>query len=325
MYSKTKTVLARETIDKIMHKAELGEVRDFSPLGDGMFNAVYNVVTDREYVLKVAPLNDIPVMTYEMDMLKTEVYWYNKIAETTTIKTPEIYYFDNSHDIINADWFVMEKLGGVHRNKIDLPKDEIITETARMIAEIHNVCGEKFGYVQNGLYDNWYLAYRSMVVNMLGDLKRVGKHSRRGEKLLNYVDKYKNILAKAPCTMVNYDLWDSNVLCCRVGEKVEFSWIDPERSMWGDPVLDFLCLENFTSPIDKKSLSIKVHNEYCDIKIEPTNDVKIRFAFALGLMGLIQETEKFYRFKLFGEGWNFDVTSSRFCYNAAFKVLKNGR
>ena len=35
-----------------------------------------------------------------------------------------------------------------------------------MVAQIHNVSGTGYGYVQNGLYENWADAYISMIENL---------------------------------------------------------------------------------------------------------------------------------------------------------------
>ena len=95
-------------------------------------------------------------------------------------------------------------------------------------------------------------AYISMIENLLADARRMGKTSRRGQRLLAYARQYRAVLAAAPCVMVNFDLWSSNILCHTVDGQTRFAWIDPERSLWGDPVLDFLPLESFTAPLDKR-------------------------------------------------------------------------
>ena len=123
---------------------------------------------------------------------------------------------------------------------------------------------------------------------------------------------------------MNYDLWDANIICKNTadGEPL-FSIIDPERSMWGDPVFDFICLENFTAPLEKKSKSIEYYNRLSDVKIEINRETKIRYAFAQGLMALIQETEKYYRFRPVDKGWIIDTLSANVMYKSAFKVLSD--
>ena len=325
MISKTKYLLDDNTIKAMFKKAKIDGITKIAPLGAGEFNAVYEVVADKNYVLKIAPEADMPVLTYEKDMMNTELYWYEMIRENTDIRVPIIYYQDFSKELIPTDWFIMEKLEGKQRNEINIDKSVITEKTAKMVAQIHNIHNDKFGYIQNGLYDNWYEALSSIITNLLTDAQRVGKSSKNGEKLLKYAQKYKEILMNVPCCMINYDLWDANVLCTfNENGEVCFSWIDPERSFWGDRIFDFVCLENPIELITKKTESIKYYNYVSKSPIEFNREIEIRFAFALGLLALIQEVEKYYRYTPKNFGWWRNIAGQTTYYQKTFKVLKNG-
>lgn len=325
MQSKTKYLLTDETIKELFKKAGVDKITKIAPLGAGEFNAVYEVNADRSYVLKIAPNSNTPVLTYEKDMIKAELYWYDRIREKTNISVPVIYYRDFSKDLIQADWFIMEKLDGKQRNKAEIDRDVVTEKTAKMVAEIHGIHNDKFGYIQNQLYDNWYEALCSMIKNLLHDAERAGKRSKNGERLLKYAHKYKDILISVPCSMVNYDLWDPNILCTKSENgDVNFSWIDPERSFWGDRIFDFLCLENPIARIGEKTESIKYYNEVSKTPLKLNRELEIRFAFAFGLIALIQEVEKYYRYTPQNFGWWRNIAGQITYYNRAFGVLKNG-
>lgn len=325
MVSKTKYLLDDKTIKAMCKKAGIENIKSIAPLGAGEFNAVYEITADKAYVLKIAPKNDTPVMTYEKDMMQTEVYWYDVIRNNTSIKVPDVYYTDFSKTLIKSDWFIMEKLEGRQRNEIKMDKDELNKKTAHMVAEIHYIKNDRFGYVQNGLYDNWYDALSNMIKNLLLDARKMNRKSKRGEKLLSYTEKYKNILKKVPCSMVNYDIWDPNVICREHNNgEIEFQWIDPERSFWGDSIFDFICLDSIFGSLNLKKTSIKNYNEKADIPVEINRETEIRFAFAMGLLGLIQEVEKYYRYTPRNFGWWRNIGGSKFYYTEAFRVLKNG-
>lgn len=325
MISKTKYLLSDDIIRSMFKKAGIDKITKIAPLGDGEFNAVYEVTADKNYVLKIAPNAKTPILTYEKDMMKAELYWYGIIRENTDIRVPVVYYRDFSKELIQADWFIMEKLEGKQRNKTDIDKRLITEKTAKMVAQIHNIHNDKFGYIQNELFDNWYEALYSIIKNLLNDAKKAGKKSKNGERLLKYSQKYKEILINVPCSMINYDLWDANVLCTK-NEKGEtdFSWIDPERSFWGDRIFDFLCLENPMALITEKTESIKYYNTVSHTPIKLNKEIEIRFAFALGLIALIQEVEKYYRYTPRNFGWWRNIAGHITYYNRAFKVLKNG-
>lgn len=327
MQSKTKFLLDDITIKMLFKKAGIDGVKSISPLGDGMYNAVYEVVADKPYVLKIAPKKDVAVLTYESSMMKSEVYWYSVMREKTDIRVPDVYYFDFSCELIPTEWFVMEKMEGQTRGNFkmtDEEKADVNAKTAQMVSKMHSVRNDKFGYIQNGLYDNWYLALRSMVSNLLNDLKRVNKHSKRGEKLLSYIDEYKDVFEKAECCMVNFDIWDPNIMCTRENGEVQYAWIDPERCFWGDRIVDFICLETMNDLEDKKE-SLEAYNKVAEFPIEVNRETKIRYAAAQGLMALIMETEKYYRYRPYNQGWWVDTVTPSFMYPKAFGVFKNGK
>lgn len=179
MKSKTKTLPTDAVLRDMLEQAGIDSAGvQFRLLGDGMFNAVFAAETNPPVVLKIAPRPQVPVMTYERDMLATELYWYDQIRQHTDIRVPKILYSDPAGNLCGAPWVVMERLPGVHRDKCPLSNAEKHRRTAEMVAQIHNVPGTGYGYVQNGLYENWADAYISMIENLLADARRMGKTSR---------------------------------------------------------------------------------------------------------------------------------------------------
>ncbi len=326
MLSKTKFLLDDETIKKLFRKAGIEEVKSVAALGAGEYNAVYEVVADKAYVLKVAPADTSPVLTYEKDMIKSEVYWYSVLHDKTDILVPEVFYSDFSRELVPAGWFIMEKMPGLQHDKIPMSPEEKENkeyEKAKMVAQIHKIHNDKFGYIQNELYDNWYLALRSMVENLVADCARKGKKTRRGEKFLGYIDIYREVFEKAECCMVNFDIWDKNIICNREKGQIKCAWIDPERSFWGDRILDFICLDMFAQLEDKKR-ALEGYNAFAELPIEPGKEERIRYAVAQALMALLMETEKYYRYSPTYLGWWRNILVSAVLFRRAFKVFKNG-
>lgn len=324
MISRTKYKIDNATIEKLFQAAGTGQITEITPLGAGEYNAVFTVKEgEKEYVLKIAPKSNIPVLTYEKDMMVSEVFWYSQMKAHTQITVPQIYYSDFGKKLIPTNYFIMEKLSGRQMDQMEFSEEERTSSTAemaRMAAQIHKIKNDKFGYIQNELYDNWYLAIRGMVQAAIKDCRRKGKGSRRGKKLLAYIDKYKNILEKAECSMVNFDIWAPNILCQREDSEIKYSWIDPERSFWGDRIADFVCLEVMTPLADKK-ISLKAYNEVSDRPVLATKEEKIRWAVAQAYLALIMETEKYYRYSLFHYGWWRNVSGADKFFIEACNVL----
>lgn len=326
MKSRTKYNTDSQTIEKLFDSAGIRGAWDISPLGAGEYNAVFSAKAGgREYAIKISPKSDTAVLTYEKNIMASEVYWYEKIREHTSITVPKIYHAGFDESIIPAKFIIMEKFAGQQPGKMeisDAEKDQKISEMAKMAAQIHKVKNDKFGYIQNTLYDDWYHAIRSMAVSILNDCAVKRRKSKRGETLIKYVDKYKTVLEKAECCMVNFDLWPSNILCSRENEEVTYAWIDPERGFWGDRIADFVCLEVMT-PLEDKTRSLSAYNSAADKPVVVTEEEKIRYAVALGYLGLIMEAEKYFRYTPLYYGWWRNVFASKMFFKKAFDVLEN--
>ncbi|MGN0529157.1 MAG: phosphotransferase family protein [Eubacterium sp.] len=321
MISRTKPELKTDEIQNMFNAAALGKVLKAEKLGDGEYNAVYDVVTDMgKYVLKVSPLDKTGILTYEQDMMRVEVFWYAQIRTHTKICVPYVYFKDFSHTVYPSDYFIMERMEGEQLNSADLTteeKAECEREIARMTAQMHKVTNNKYGYIQNTLFDCWYDALRNMIENLIDDAKRAGKASKRGQKL----EKCRDILNTVPCVMVNADLWYGNILCVKNGGKFKLILIDPERSFWGDPIFDFVNLD-FARMLNKKTRTLEAYNSSAKVPIKCTRDEMIRFALSLGYLALVMETEKYYRYSPKHFGWWRNIFSSKFLYDNAFKILK---
>lgn len=327
MVSKTKYQIDHPSIQRLFQKAGIPDVTEIAPLGDGEYNAVFSVQAGaKTYALKIAPMDDIPILTYEKDMMASEVYWYQQMQAHSPISVPEIYFQDFSRELIPTNYFIMEKLDGQPLNQLkrsEAEKEASAAATAKMVAQMHKIKNTKFGYIQNQLYDDWYQAIRAMVGAVLADCARMGRRSKRGEKLLAYIDQNKEVLARAECCMVNFDVWEPNIIAKREGENIHYSWIDPERSYWGDPIVDFVCLE-MMQKLPEKKISLAAYNAESDHPIQGTQDEIIRYAVAQGYLGVIMEVERYFRYTWHHFGWWRNVGASTWLFRSAFGVLKNG-
>lgn len=324
MVSKTKYAVSQDTIRALFHDAGLEPVASIAPLGAGEFNAVFAVTAGgREYALKIAPTDDAPILAYEKGMMRAEVFWYEQMRAHTSIRVPEVYVTDFSRKRIPTDYFIMEKLPGKTLDQMGFSKTEkqrAAAEVAKMTAQLHKIKSDQFGYVQSGLYESWYLAIRASVEALLGDCRKKSRRSRCGERLLRMIDRYRATLEKAECCMVSFDIWDPNIVCIPEGDGIQYAWIDPERSFWGDRILDFVCLE-MMKPLAGKEATLAAYNAVAEQPILATEEEKIRYAIAEGYLGLIMETEKLYRYTPHHFGWWRNVAASAILYRSAFGAL----
>lgn len=330
MKSRTKFPVTHDDVKRLFAAAGMGDAVSSAPLGAGEYNTVMSVKTDngKEYALKIAPSPEAEILAYEKGMMQAEIYWYDTMRKHTSIRVPEVYYCDFTRKLLPADWFIMEKLSGAHPSPSKMNDDEKRRYTermAQMAAELHKIKNDRFGYIQGELYDSWYEAIRAMTVTLISECEAKGRRTTRGERLLGYIDRYKDVLARAECCMVNYDIWAPNIIVSSSPDGyAEYQWIDPERSFWGDRMADFICLE-LTKPLKEKTASIAAYNEVADIPVKCTREEEIRWAVMCAYMGLLQETEKYYRYTPLMAGWWRNVISGGLLsYRMGFAALERG-
>jgi len=326
MRSKTKLELAPATIVKLFAKAGIDGAEKIAPLGAGEYNSVYSVEAGgKAYAIKIAPTAAAKILTYEQQMMAQEVYYYSLMAEQAGIRVPEIYHVDFSRTEIPAEFFIMERLPGKQLDQAGLSdpqKAEADQKLAEMVAKMHAVKGDQFGYRQNGLHANWHLALRAMVANLIADGRRLGWRTRRGEKLLAYVDRHQRILEKVECSLINFDIWPANIFCELVDEELRLAWIDPERCLWGDRLADFVPLDFMNMTLDQKTATLQAYNRASAEPIVVGDEERIRFALMLGYLALIMEVEKYARYSLFHYGYWRNLTVTRMLYSACFEQLE---
>ncbi|MBR5932368.1 MAG: phosphotransferase [Treponema sp.] len=323
--SKTKYDATEAEIKELFSFHKIGNVTETAALGNGEFNSAYKVTCDNgiSYVLKIAPPEDAKVLTYENNMMKSEVFWYSKMHEKTDILCPKVYVSDFSKNIIKSNCFIMELMKGKPVWEMGLSEkefDEVQKQKITMLTKIHKITNDGFGYIQTGLYASWYEALKNMALNLVADCKKLGYDTPYGEKFVSLIDKYKNILNGAPCRMVNFDLWDSNVLYN--GETKKICWIDPERGFWGDPVADFITLgPGPREPLSAKQKELDIYNETAQEKILLTHETEIRYELAVCYLSLIEEVEKYVRYEPDNPTYIRNAVDSKEMFEMAFKFL----
>lgn len=324
MKSKTKYFVSESNIVEIFAVAGLGAVTNVYELSAGEFNSAYRVTANgAEYVLKISPKDNTHTLTYESDIIAREVEFYRLIAEKTDVKTPKIYYYDDTLSIIPTKYFIMEKLDSKPLNTVKLSKPErqrVNKLIGEMVAKLHTVKGNGFGYEQNGLYSNWYLALRSMVENLINDCARLNKKCKKGAKLLEFIDKSKAILENVDSVYTHYDIWDGNIFYKNDNGEIELTLIDTERGFWGDGIGDFVSIELMTALNKKKS--VIGYNKLAEKPISFTRDEMIRYYIMTAYLGLIVYTEKFARYKTWQSKYFINIVLSNIMIKQAFNGLK---
>lgn len=246
----SKTPVDRETAAAIVADAFGPNVglAGFTECTEGWFNAVHRLdLTDgRSVVLKVAPPPGIRVLTYEHDLITTEVAMLRLVRERTTVPVPEVLWWDDSGRYLPSPLFLMEACPGrlLSELRADLSDADAARVDAQLVgflARLHAIPGPHFGRPDPTAppAGRWSVAFRTLVADLLADGEVAGVDLPRAvSELLALVDAHVDALDEvtAPC-LVDWDLWDPNVFVDPESLTV-VGVIDFERVLWADPLME---------------------------------------------------------------------------------------
>jgi len=251
MESKTKNKKTREQIEGMVRRAFEGaslaaDDEAITELKEGWFNVAYNVrLSDgREVILKIAPPQSAEVMTYEKNLMATEVSAMRLVRQNPLIPAPTVYYFDQAKDLCDADYFFMEKIQGENlaHVKASLPaeaQEAIDLQIGRIVREINTFPGTYFGYDGNPdlRADTWKEAFTKIVDALFKDAAHKNViFDFSYEEIRAAISKHIHSLDEVvkPC-LVHWDAWNSNFF---VMDGKVMGILDFERALWAEPLME---------------------------------------------------------------------------------------
>ncbi|WP_099204414.1 phosphotransferase family protein [Scatolibacter rhodanostii] len=243
----TKNIQSRAALEKLVEQAFPNKAfRHIQELTEGFFNIAYLVAfkDGTEFVLKIAPHPDTTIMTYEKDIMATEVASMKLVAEQTSIPLPKVQVSDFSCTLCNAPYFFMERISG---NSLSSLKEQlqpaelssIYAQTGKINRQINELTNIYFGLPgQPSLQgDDWYGVFFAMMRALVQDTKKSGiEISISLEELLALLQEDKSIFTevKRP-SLVHWDIWDGNIF---IENGKITGLIDWERCLWGDFLME---------------------------------------------------------------------------------------
>ncbi|HTG68888.1 MAG TPA: aminoglycoside phosphotransferase family protein [Candidatus Udaeobacter sp.] len=216
-------------------------------LTDGFANAAYKVTLEdgRPVIVKAAPPSSTKMMSYEQGLMKAEVEVLRLVKQAGAVPVPSVYAHDASESLVNCEYFIMEMLEGDPYNKV---KDRLTEEQRYLIdhqlgvynRQLNDIRGERFGlYAASGETDSsWREAFHRLLLSVLADGEREGvKLPADYDTIRNEVSLRLDVLDEVTePRLLHWDLWDGNVF---IKDGTVTGIIDFERSLWGDPLMEF--------------------------------------------------------------------------------------
>lgn len=224
----------------------------FERIPTGKFNTSYFVEgAGRPLVLRIAPPDDAGFVFYERGMMAQEPEIHRIIREQTSAPVAEILAYDNSRELIDRDFLIMEKLpgrpmsdlGGLSRDA----SDRVLYQVGRALHEIHSITATSYGYI--GAHrpmepqPGWNSAFIFMWNAMIDDIAATGCYDQADcSHMRGLLDRHVNHFSRnTPSMLLHMDIWEQNILMDDEGNLTGL--IDFDRAVWGDPEIEFAVLD----------------------------------------------------------------------------------
>ncbi|WP_433825011.1 phosphotransferase family protein [Actinoplanes sp. CA-015351] len=215
-----------------------------SELGHGWFNVAYRIrLRDgTEVVLKIAPPPHVEVMTYERGAMAIELASLRLITERTSVPVPRVDYADRSHELCDADWFVMpyidaDNFGIVKGSLTEAELDAYNEALGAANRELNSIRGSAFGPLAGPGDPTWRACFTRMIGDVLTDGERRAVDLGYDYALVRALiaANLDSLDEVTEPRFVEWDLWNGNVMI-RDGKIVAI--IDHERAFYGDPLIE---------------------------------------------------------------------------------------
>lgn len=243
------------------------KITEYSHTGKGASANVYKVKLNKSPYCIAVKTNDIPKLIFDE---------YNNIkfiSEKISCKLPKIYFVDN---INGKGILAMEFINGVSPNNKTLllkrNKSKLANEIVDNLIKIHSVHNDKFGPINNAVYDSWYEYYKQFAKEIL-DFTNSSNVSETVKYAVNTAyNKLDKIIGndKSLPTLTHGDYWAPNFIIDKQNMNLN-GIIDPFNVLWAEPEYELFTL---TVGYGKKlhlyelyKSKVKTTNN-CDIKVE---------------------------------------------------------
>jgi aminoglycoside phosphotransferase (APT) family kinase protein len=253
MESITKRKLEESTIESLVRFAFKDglESEQLSELTDGYFNNSYLVQLNsgKKVVLKISPKDDVKVLRYERNLMKTEVTVLNLIAEKSDVPVPLVLFFDESRTLIDSDYFFMEYVDGVPLNKVkeSMPEENyrnLRLDLGKHARKIRDIKGDYFGFIniENRRFDQWYECFKMMIFDLMDDAEseKVSLPITKRQAIDLVERNHSHLKQVESPALLHKDLWEGNIFVDS-SDYVIKGIIDCERAIYGDPLLEAVC------------------------------------------------------------------------------------
>lgn len=289
MDSFTKKKISLYEAKTIFEASGVGAVDSVKEAETGEFNTCFRVRSNgRKYFIKFGTEENAHVLSYERNMLKTELSFYEHL-DGTEIKRPEVFFVDTSREKIDVDYFIMEGYDVPLRGYV-FPtlkdKRRVMYGLGQDLARLHSIKGEGFGYEQFGLESGWAEAYKKMIDKIIADAT-VLDVKLDTYRIYGIIERARSVMADVESSLIHFDVWEGNIFLNRKNHTYQ-GLIDWERALWGDPAWDLVAINPILG-VEHNKYFVKGYRSVAPLEFD--QKMRIRMNLAKMYLGLVMMTE----------------------------------
>lgn len=244
---------------------------NISVVGKGASACVYRIdIVQEPYSLAVKYSNNAELLRQEYEQIKF-------ISDRVACKLPRLYHFGECDN--GCALMLMELFDGVNTNAVKHIRrgSKILAkQIVDNLLKIHEVHNNKFGPIDNAVYNTWYDYYSEFAGEIYDFVKQLYSEGKIRKKVFKAVQLSYERLDKILCnseyepTLIHGDYWQPNfIVNPNTYELVGI--IDPFNIMWAEPEYELFAL---TVGGSKKLKLYEIYKsritptQYCDLKVE---------------------------------------------------------
>lgn len=225
-------------------------LKKIETVSGGLFNTTYSVLIEMagEYIFRFGPVNRHLLLPFEAKLMENEKYAYG-VLKKAHLPVPAVAIYDTSHQSLDRDYAIVEKISGNALNQVALSEIElfkIYKELGKYVKQMHQIKRNRFGYiadVEKGCgYESWFSFFWDEVCSICESMKKFHVLSTEElKKVIDIIQKNRPYLEEIKtASFVHADIWDGNILVDYQQGKWRITGIiDAERAVFGDPYFEF--------------------------------------------------------------------------------------
>ncbi len=220
-----------------------------TPISTGRFNRSYYVSLKRgDYVLRIAPSDQIFCLFYERHMMRQEPGLHTLLHDKTSTPIPKIYAFDDTHEIVDSDFLLMERLQGTTMSEArGVNSKKVLQSIGKCLRQVHALTAETYGYLGEHRpmtpQNTWVEAFVIMWNKLIDDVEASGHYNDNEASFLRrLLDDHLSVFDHSVTScLLHMDIWVENILVDSNSRLTGL--IDWDRALWGDPEIEFAVLD----------------------------------------------------------------------------------